>query len=276
MDQVSTRHDARMTEVASDHALQALIAGSTWSRPNERTPFVDAALIRVVRAFDAATSAYGRAARAKVRHVEVTSVAGSVLSAEMTGDGHWRFLEGSWIDGGRDQSSRLLRPTLRGIARATRPNFASALTTLALDVDLVCAQIFVECGAPSLRDDEHHPSVEVAIPAAFGLNAADTASLLGLGAAVEVGAGTTVILKGQAGSELFFVADGVVEVDLDGEAILLGAGSVIGEVAVLEHRPRSATVRAATDLVLLAVPAHSVTVLPKAVQAMLDRKVRVN
>jgi Cyclic nucleotide-binding domain len=261
----------------TDHALDALVSGSNWSRPNDRTPYVDATLVRVVRALDAAASAYSRVLRAKPRTVEITSVAGSVLTIELTGDGRWRFVEGSWIDGGREQSSVLLRPTLRGIARATRPHHPGAMTTLALDVDLVCAQIYVELGAPSLRaDDDLRPSIDEAIPAAFGLDAKDAASLLAVGSTVEVGAGTTLMLRGEAGKEVFFLADGVVEVDLDDGPVLLRAGSVVGERAVLDHAPRSATVRAATDLLVLAVPAHSVTVLPSTVQALLSRKVRAS
>jgi CRP-like cAMP-binding protein len=70
--------------------------------------------------------------------------------------------------------------------------------------------------------------------------------------------GTFVIEEGDPATELYFIKDGEVEVlkshDDTGEyhpITTIGAGSTIGEVALLDRNPRSASIRTTTDSVLL-------------------------
>lgn len=68
-------------------------------------------------------------------------------------------------------------------------------------------------------------------------------------------AGDIVIHEGESGSEFFIIEEGNVEVlkNVGGKlevVAVLGPGDFFGEAAVLEHKPRNATVRARTDLEL--------------------------
>src|SRR5262245_3862113 len=71
---------------------------------------------------------------------------------------------------------------------------------------------------------------------------------------VKVLAGTTLCTEGEWGQEAFIVVDGEAEVSVGGTAIArLGAGAVLGEMALLEHGFRSATVTAVTPMTVLAM-----------------------
>ena len=65
-------------------------------------------------------------------------------------------------------------------------------------------------------------------------------------------AGTVLLEEGVPGHELFVLVAGDVEVRLDGSAVSqIGPGGFVGEMALLDHGPRSATVIALTDVVAL-------------------------
>jgi CRP-like cAMP-binding protein len=64
---------------------------------------------------------------------------------------------------------------------------------------------------------------------------------------VERPAGTVLCTEGRAGQECFVIVDGEVAVTIGGsEVATLGAGSVFGELAVLDGEPRTATTTATT------------------------------
>lgn len=83
---------------------------------------------------------------------------------------------------------------------------------------------------------------------------------------VAKAAGELIAREGEAGSEMFIVEDGEVEIYKERagrEKVLsrLGPGDFFGEMAVLEGRPRAASVRAATDCRLLPIDASTLDAL---------------
>jgi MFS family permease len=71
---------------------------------------------------------------------------------------------------------------------------------------------------------------------------------------VEASAGSIIVRQGEAGDRYFAVADGAVEVDVDGKSVrTFGRGEGFGEVALLRDVPRTATVTAKTDVRLYAL-----------------------
>jgi CRP/FNR family cyclic AMP-dependent transcriptional regulator len=66
---------------------------------------------------------------------------------------------------------------------------------------------------------------------------------------MEVEEGKALTREGATGSEFFVIVDGEVTVTKDGAEIRsLGPGDFFGEIALLEDRPRTATVTAKTPL----------------------------
>jgi hypothetical protein len=254
------------------------IAGgsSGWAGPNERTASVDAALVRILRALDA-TAAHHEGHRPRRIELVVEGEGQSVLEFVIGNDGRWSFDEGSWVDEGRSHRSRLLRPVIRGVARATRPEFRSALDTLVRDVELACAAYIA-------ADSEHDPAtvpaagqtVDELLEAAFpALSPADRAALRSVTSPVDLGAGSTLLVEGSAGDEVVFLLGGRVAVETRGGTVRLGPGSVVGERSPLTGKPRDATVRAITDVALLVLHARDLEGLPAAVSEALSAKIRV-
>jgi len=68
------------------------------------------------------------------------------------------------------------------------------------------------------------------------------------GTDIVMAAGTTIIDQGQTGREAFVVLDGTVTVRRNGRRVAeLGPGAMIGELSLLDHGPRTATVTCDTD-----------------------------
>lgn len=92
---------------------------------------------------------------------------------------------------------------------------------------------------------------------------------------VEVGLDTVLAEQGRLGHEFFIVMDGRVSVLDDGRPVAqLGPGEFFGEIALLESRPRTATVRA-DGITRLLVVAHRefhslMDEFPEVRQAVLD------
>ena len=73
-----------------------------------------------------------------------------------------------------------------------------------------------------------------------------------LGERSEVAAGTEIIDQGRVGDSCFVIVDGRAAVYIRGEFVTsVRSGSMVGEMALVEHRPRNASVVAETDMVLV-------------------------
>lgn len=70
-------------------------------------------------------------------------------------------------------------------------------------------------------------------------------------------AGTVLVDQGDAGREAFVVIEGTATVKRNNRKVAtLGPGDAIGELSLLDHGPRTATVTADTDVTLLVLSAR--------------------
>jgi CRP-like cAMP-binding protein len=66
---------------------------------------------------------------------------------------------------------------------------------------------------------------------------------------IRIPAGSIVFSEGELGMEAFVLLEGEAEVVRHGQHVAtIGPGEVVGELALLDHSARSATVRAVTDV----------------------------
>lgn len=73
-----------------------------------------------------------------------------------------------------------------------------------------------------------------------------------MGESVEAEKGAVLMEQGEVGREAFLVLDGEVQIIVNGQVVgTAGRGSVLGEMALLDLRPRSATLKALTDVELI-------------------------
>lgn len=69
---------------------------------------------------------------------------------------------------------------------------------------------------------------------------------------VELPAGGVLMQQGEMGSTMYIVVEGQVSIEIAGKQVdTVTEGDVVGELAVLDPQPRSATVRAMVDCRLL-------------------------
>ena len=71
---------------------------------------------------------------------------------------------------------------------------------------------------------------------------------------VTLDAGSVIVDQGQTGREAFVIISGSATVKRNGKKVAtLGAGSVVGELSLLDHGPRTATVVADTECTMLVI-----------------------
>jgi len=71
---------------------------------------------------------------------------------------------------------------------------------------------------------------------------------------ITMPAGSLIVDQGQTGREAFIVLEGTVTVRRNGKKVAsLGPGTVVGELSLLDHGPRTATVICETDCLLMLI-----------------------
>lgn len=74
-----------------------------------------------------------------------------------------------------------------------------------------------------------------------------------LGERMDVTTGTEIIDQGRVGDNCYVIVEGEASVFIRGEWVAsVGPGSMVGEMALVEHRPRNASVIADSDMALVA------------------------
>jgi hypothetical protein len=103
-------------------------------------------------------------------------------------------------------------------------------------------------GKHSPWGDQDSPALVTAVETALERELSVTIMRGGASPAIrKVRAGRHLVTQGDEGDEIFLLLDGVVTVEVDGEALAqIGPGAVLGERAVLEGGLRTSTLRAET------------------------------
>ncbi len=143
------------------------------------------------------------------------------------------------------------------------PDIAQGLETLVQGAlqrgghDNTTGVVFRVGGAPASETGlaaEQRIATLKRIPIFSQLSYNELVKVLGLTLLTHRGAGESIINEGEPGDELFVVLAGQVEVHKGAQVITtLGAGAHLGEMAMVDNAPRSASVRAKTDVNLLAM-----------------------
>ena len=85
------------------------------------------------------------------------------------------------------------------------------------------------------------------VPLFQGLSKKHLQQVSNLATRIDFSAGKVLAREGEPGHEFIVILDGVVEIKRGDEVVATReAGSYVGEIALLEHRPRTATVIAKT------------------------------
>jgi len=96
------------------------------------------------------------------------------------------------------------------------------------------------------------------VPLFSACSGRDLRRIAALADEIDVPEGKVLIRQGEPGSECFVIADGRAKATMRGSgSASLGPGDVVGEMSLLDQKPRSATVTASTDMHLLVLDSRS-------------------
>jgi len=101
------------------------------------------------------------------------------------------------------------------------------------------------------RGEKLDPRELPTVPLFVGLDEDEIAEIANMAERREVTKGEKLIEQGRFGDSFYIVASGEAMVYIADQYVAsIGEGSAIGEMALIEHRPRNATVIAETDMVV--------------------------
>lgn len=106
--------------------------------------------------------------------------------------------------------------------------------------------------------DSYRKHIE-AVPLFAHCNAHQIDHILRVADEITIPAGTTFIREGEVGREMFIIVDGTAEVTRGGADVAeLKRNDFVGELSVLRHASRNASVTARSDLDVLVLRANAV------------------
>lgn len=98
-----------------------------------------------------------------------------------------------------------------------------------------------------------------AVPLFAHCNARQIDHVLRVADELNIPAGTTFIREGEAGREMFIIVEGTADVTRNGAPVAeLKRNDFVGELSILRHAPRNATVTARSELDVLVLTANAV------------------
>jgi CPA1 family monovalent cation:H+ antiporter len=105
---------------------------------------------------------------------------------------------------------------------------------------------------------EHDPKIDVLrrVPELESARVRELRAIAAAGDLTRADAGRVLLRADRRAIEAYLIIEGEVDVVIGGRAIArLGAGEIVGELAIIDGEPRTADVVAATDVTLLAIHA---------------------
>jgi CRP-like cAMP-binding protein len=110
----------------------------------------------------------------------------------------------------------------------------------------------IESGRKAVKRQDPKIALLRKVPGLAGYADRQLAQLTPLVDEADVPAGTILVEEGKPGRQTFLVVEGEADVTLRGQYLeRVGPGGFIGEMALLDASPRSATVTAVTDMKVL-------------------------
>ncbi len=101
------------------------------------------------------------------------------------------------------------------------------------------------------RGEKIDPDELPTVPLFVGLDSEEISAIANMAKRRDIAKDETLIEQGRFGDSFYVVASGEAMVYIADQYIAsVGEGSAIGEMALIEHRPRNATVVAETDMVV--------------------------
>jgi CRP/FNR family transcriptional regulator, cyclic AMP receptor protein len=107
----------------------------------------------------------------------------------------------------------------------------------------------------SARDREHETTALLEqVPLFAGLSRRHLARVASVAVHKHHLAGASLVRAGEPADAFYIILDGTARVEIPGLPVTLEPGDFFGEMALIDGEPRSATVTAVTDIVVLTIP----------------------
>jgi CRP-like cAMP-binding protein len=122
------------------------------------------------------------------------------------------------------------------------------------------------------------------VPLFAGLDERSLQAVALLARETSARAGEVLMLEGEPGDELLVIVEGTVRIELGDRTVRsMTAGGFLGEIALVDHRPRTATATCVTDCRLLEIRRHEferlIQTMPsvhRRIQAAIERRARAD